>query len=57
MRKKWKSFEDARKFVHDLALKSQREWRKYARKDLSGTAKDGRNFDLLPEKPDVSFEL
>jgi len=34
MKKKWKTFEEARKFAHSLKLKSNREWREYHKSDI-----------------------
>ena len=43
MQKKYRSFEDARKFIHSLGIKSQREWQAYC--------KSGNKPDDIPSSP------
>ena len=49
MRKKqYKSFEEARKFVHSLGLKSKNEWAKYC--------KSGKKLNEIPTSPERQYE-
>jgi hypothetical protein len=45
---KYKSFEDAREFVHKLKLKSQKEWNDYC--------KSGQKPDDIPAKPSRTYK-
>ena len=48
MKKKFRSFKDARKFVHTLNLKSVAEWRKFT--------KTTKKPDDIPATPDKSYK-
>jgi len=47
MKKKFRSFNQARKFVHSLKLKNQKEWRKYL--------KSGKKPKDIPAYPDAVY--
>ena len=48
MKKKWRPFEEARKFVRSLDLKKENEWRVYC--------KSGKKPDDIPVNPNVSYK-
>ena len=48
MKKQFRSFEDARKFVHSLKLKNREEWRKYS--------KSGKKPEDIPTNPDKIYK-
>jgi len=48
LRKQYKSFTDAKKFVHSLNLKSVKEWKEYC--------KSGKKPQEIPANPDSSFK-
>ncbi len=47
-KKQYRSFEDAREFVHTLGLKGQKEWEKYY--------KSGNKPDDIPTHPDATYK-
>ena len=48
MKKKYRSFEDARKFVQSLELKNEKEWREYC--------KSGNKPDDIPSAPGYNYK-
>ncbi len=48
MKKEFRSFEDAKRFVHQLGLKTQKEWNEYCR--------SGNKPDNIPSSPDRSYK-
>jgi len=52
-KKKFRSFEDARKFARSLNFKSSTEWKKYRKGKLESK---GKKPDDIPTTPDVSYK-
>ena len=49
-RKKYRSFEEARKFVHALKLKNQKEWRQYCKGELGGREPKPEDIPVTPNR-------
>jgi len=48
MKKQFRSFKDARKFVHTLNLKNQKDWRKYTKSEIKP--------DNIPVDPSKTYK-
>ena len=49
-KKKYRSFKEARKFVHALKLKNQKEWRQYSKEGLKGRKPKPEDIPSSPER-------
>ena len=49
--KKFRSFEEARKFARALGLKNEKEWRKYCKGELAGKVAKPEDIPADPRKP------